>query len=144
MPDTSLAILLDRFVRRLHVAMQAQSAAFDSKRVGPGGAIILLTLGEIGEVPMHELTTCLVRDKSQLSRAVQVLEAKGLVTRRQSETDMRVSLVALTDEGQDVVDAHQSVLAATIDEMFAGLPEGQKVQMHSILSNLVGRPSSEA
>jgi len=65
MEDTDLALLIDRFMRRIHFGLQSKAHAFDTAKVGPGGGIVLLTLAEMGRPELHELTTRVSRDKSQ-------------------------------------------------------------------------------
>ena len=84
-----LAILLDRFVRRIHLSLSAKAAEFDTYKIGAGGAIFLLTLDEMGTVPLSRLTAHMMRDKSQMTRLVRTMERKGLIVRSPSETDAR-------------------------------------------------------
>lgn len=137
MTDTHLAILLDRFVRRLHIALVEKAKSFDQDKVGAGGAIILLTLSETGEVPMHELSARLMRDKSQMTRAVQALEAKKMVVRRSSDSDSRVSLIALSDKGWALVETHQRVLAEELDRLLGPVSEVERSALIDILRRAV-------
>ncbi len=131
--DTHLAILLDRFMRRLHMALRRKAPGFDTERIGPGGALVLLTIEETGTIPLNQLTDCLVRDKSQMTRTVRALEGKGLVERRQCPTDSRVSLIALTEAGRAVVETHQREIAETIDETIGPLSEAERRVFQAVL-----------
>lgn len=131
--DTHLAILLDRFMRRLHMALRRKAPGFDTERIGPGGALVLLTIEETGTIPLNQLTDCLVRDKSQMTRTVRALEGKGLVARRQCPTDSRVSLIALTEAGRAVVETHQREIAETIDETIGPLSEAERRVFQAVL-----------
>lgn len=119
MPDTDLALLVDRFMRRIHFGLQAKAHEFDTARVGPGGGIVLLTLAEMGCPGLQELTNRVARDKSQMTRTIRSLETKGLVARETSPHDARVSLVRLTPEGEQVVSDLQHAVAETIDDILA-------------------------
>jgi len=79
MSDTELALLIDRFMRRIHGALQTKSSGFDRNNIGPGGGIILLTLSDMGCTGLSELTSRVARDKSQMTRSIRSLEAKGLL-----------------------------------------------------------------
>ena len=125
--------MLDRFVRRIHLSLRQKAPGFDTEKIGPGGAFLLLTLDEMGPVPMHALTQTLLRDKSQLTREVRALECKGLVAREQSPTDSRVSIVSLTEKGDVIVRVHQRVIAATIDEMLAPLDADGQDELSALL-----------
>ena len=88
MTDIALATHLDRFVRRLHIQLSERAKTFDQDSVGPGGAILLLTLSEMGTSPLSAIAARLMRDKSQLTREVASLERKGMVTRAPCPVDL--------------------------------------------------------
>lgn len=134
MPDTQLAIHLDRLVRRIHVDLSARAKEFDTARVGPGGVILLLTLDEIGTAPLNALAQRLVRDKSQLTREVASLERKGMVTRAPCPTDARVTLLSLTASGHDMVALHQSELAKTLDDVLSALNAAEKATLSALIA----------
>ncbi|MEM8590044.1 MAG: MarR family transcriptional regulator [Pseudomonadota bacterium] len=142
--DTHLAILLDRFMRRLHMALRRKAPGFDTERIGPGGALVLLTIEETGTIPLNQLTDCLVRDKSQMTRTVRALEGKGLVARLQCPTDSRVSLIALTEAGRDVVVTHQREIAETIDETIGPLSDAERRVFQAVLERAGDRDRAAA
>ena len=117
MEDTELALLLDRFMRRIHFGLQSKAHSFDKAKVGPGGGIILMTLAEMERPPLHELTTRVARDNSQMTRSIRALEEKGLVERSPSPDDARVTLIALTDAGDRVVRELQEAVVETISDI---------------------------
>ncbi|MDJ0627668.1 MAG: MarR family transcriptional regulator [Rhodobacter sp.] len=133
MADTDLALLLDRFMRRIHAALHAKAPDFDSDRIGPGGAMVLLTLADMETAQMHELARRVARDKSQMTRVVQALETKGMVTRKPAPQDARVSLISLTDRGHTVVATLRQVLAETIDEILGPIAEQEKRTLRDLL-----------
>ena len=140
--DPNLALLLDRFVRRLHLSLQRKAPGFDTHRIGPGGAMILLTLAEIGDAPMLSLSRMLARDKSQMTRGVRALEEKGLVQRMTSRRDARVTVISLTAEGRSVVGTHQRIVAETIDEILSPLGGAKSEELKSLLV-LALQPAAE-
>ncbi len=121
MPDIDLAIHLDRFVRSLHASLSQRAKEFDKDKVGPGGAMLLLKLSELGSAPLGTLAATLVRDKSQLTREVASLERKGMLTRAPCPVDARSSILSLTSKGRGLVERHQTELAAILKEMLADL-----------------------
>lgn len=133
-PDIDLALLIDRFMRRIHFALQARAPAFDPKGVGPGGGIVLLTLADLDCCRMQDLTERMSRDKSQMTRTIQSLERKGLVMRQTSPDDARVSLVALTAEGRAVVDTLRDVVSATIGEVLGPLSNSEEETLRRLLN----------
>lgn len=136
MSDVALAILLDRFVRRMHVSLRAKAPEFDTEKVGPAGGMILLMMAELGCVSMQEITGRFGRDKSQMTRAIQSLERKGLVERTQSTTDLRVSMVDLTPRGVEFADHLREVIAETIDEILSPVSEAERETLIKLLSRV--------
>ncbi|MEL7116467.1 MAG: MarR family transcriptional regulator [Pseudomonadota bacterium] len=130
---------LDRLVRRIHVSLSNKALDFDPDRIGPAGAMLILTLDELGCVPMQTLAKNMHRDKSQMTRIVQMLERKELLTRQTSEADARVTLVALSEKGRALVATHQAALAETLDDLLGHLSD----QDVAVLTRLLKiRPSN--
>ena len=133
MKDTELALLMDRFMRRIHFGLQAKADQFDTARVGPGGGIVLLTLSDMGTARMQDLTRQVARDKSQMTRTIRSLEAKGLVERIASADDARVSLVRLTPPGEEVVETLKQTVAETINDILAPLSDEEDAMLRTVL-----------
>ena len=140
MQDTDLALLIDRFMRRIHFGLQSKAHAYATARVGPGGGIVLLTLSEMGCPSLHDLTRRVARDKSQMTRTIRSLEAKGLVQRQTSPQDARVSLISLTEDGKQVVQGLQRAVADTIGEILAPLSETDEEALRHLLAKALGDP----
>lgn len=133
MQNTELALLIDRFMRRIHFGLQSKAHEFDTANVGPGGGIVLLTLADMGCPGLHELTKRVARDKSQMTRTIRSLETKGLVERKTSPDDARVSLVCLTDAGESVVNALQQAVAQTIGDILAPISQSEEDVLKGLL-----------
>lgn len=133
MQNTDLALLIDRFMRRIHFGLQSKAQSFDTERVGPGGGIVLLTLAEMGRPGLHELTCRVARDKSQMTRTIRSLETKGLVKRDASPHDARVSLVCLTPDGQRVVEALKDAVADTISDVLSPISASEQDVLKRLL-----------
>lgn len=133
MQDTELALLIDRFMRKIHFGLQSKAHLFDTARVGPGGGIVLLTLSEMGTPGLHELTRRVARDKSQMTRTIRSLESKGLVIRQASEQDARVSLISLTEEGHIVVASLKQAVTETINEILAPISKSEEQTLRNLL-----------
>lgn len=133
MQNTELALLIDRFMRKIHFGLQSKAHAFDRERVGPGGGIVLLTLADMGCPGLNELTRRVARDKSQMTRTIRSLESKGLVARIPSSEDARVSLVHLTDEGERVVGELRQAVAETIGEILAPISKQDEEVLRRLL-----------
>ncbi|GIT94960.1 hypothetical protein JANAI62_15830 [Jannaschia pagri] len=139
--DTELALLIDRFMRRIHFGLQSKSHDFDTQNVGPGGGIVLLTLADMGQVGLQDLTRRVARDKSQMTRTIRSLEGKGLVCRSPSAQDARVTLVSLTPEGKDVVRALQAAVAETISEILTPITPSEEATLKDLLTRALAEAS---
>lgn len=133
MQDTELALLIDRFMRRIHFGLQAKAPSFDKEGVGPGGGVILLTIAEMGHPEMNELTTRVARDKSQMTRTIRSLERKGLVERRVSPRDARASLLSLSPAGEIVVGQIRAAVTETISDILAPISQSEKARLGDLL-----------
>ncbi|MBY4894501.1 MarR family transcriptional regulator [Rhodobacteraceae bacterium N5(2021)] len=138
MQDAELALLIDRFMRRIHFGLQSKGPSFDTEKVGPGGGIVLLTLSDMGCPSLHELTKQVARDKSQMTRTIRSLETKGLVSRKPSPDDARVTLVYLTQAGERVVDALQRVVSETINEILSPISKSEEQVLRDLLERALG------
>jgi len=136
MPDAEFAHLIDRLMRRIQSSLNQTAPAFDTHRIGPGGGILLLTLAEIEPAPVQQLVAAMARDKSQMTRAVKALEAKGLITRKGTPNDARVSLLALTDEGHRTVKVLQRAVADALDPVLAPLEPEEQDQLRALLRRI--------
>ena len=93
------------------------------------------TPDQFGCFSLHELTKRVARDKSQMTRTIRSLEAKGLVERHGSPNDARVTLVSLTPTGEDVVSQLQEAVAETIDEILFPISKAEKSQLKGLLQS---------
>ncbi|MFE1599488.1 MarR family winged helix-turn-helix transcriptional regulator [Methylobacterium sp. ID0610] len=78
---------------------------------------ILAKLDRNGELPIQDLASLLVMDRSTLGHLVRPLEQRGLVTIRVSKKDGRKRVVALTPEG-NVLLASARPLWKTAEDRF--------------------------
>jgi DNA-binding MarR family transcriptional regulator len=82
-----------------------------------------LAHGECGTVA--ELARTLQSDPGAMTRALDRLEAKGLVARVRSSEDRRVVNLELTDAGRDVAAVVPAVLAEVLNLHLAGFTEAE-------------------
>ena len=143
MKDQELALLIDRFMRRIHFGLQARASDFDRKSVGPSGGIVLMTLQEMGHAELNELTKRVARDKSQMTRAIRSLERKGLVQRKLSPTDGRVSIISLTPEGDKVVRELMDAVSDVVNEILDPISEVEKHTLKRLLARVHAQEDAE-
>lgn len=136
MPDIDTARLTDRFMRRIHAELGARAQTFDTHRLGPSGGILLLTLADMAPVKMHALVSAMQRDKSQMTRAIQGLETKGLVERTRDPNDARVAVLQLTEAGNEAVHGLQSAVAEVLAEILSPLSKAEQATLRTLLRRL--------
>jgi DNA-binding MarR family transcriptional regulator len=108
-----------REVARLYT--RAQRVVSDCCRTTSTQCHLLTELGRAGPLPLSELGTRVSLEKSWVSRAVEAMAARGLVTKEPNPSDARSWLVTLTADGERTVaeldrtlDAHAQSLLATL------------------------------
>ncbi|HEY0955156.1 MAG TPA: MarR family winged helix-turn-helix transcriptional regulator [Roseateles sp.] len=118
MSESSAGHLL-REVARLYT--RAQRVVADCCRTTSTQCHLLTELGRAGPLPLSELGTRLSLEKSWVSRAVEAMAARGLVTKEPNPLDARSWLVTLTADGERTVaelnrtlDDHAQTLLATL------------------------------
>lgn len=134
---TSLALNIDRLMRRIHAELHPRAADFDHHQVGPLGGMLLLTVSERDSIDIQSVVDALGRDKSQISRLIQRFERKGLLTREKSATDARVSILRLTKLGREQVQSIKGALTIIVDGLFNALPAGEKATFAKILARVL-------
>jgi DNA-binding MarR family transcriptional regulator len=132
MSDSSQAGELLREVARLYV--RAQRVVADCCQTTSTQCHILTELGRSGPVPMGELGTRLLLEKSWISRAVDSLVALDLVAKAPNPADARSWIVTLTAAGRRRVKALNATLDGHADRLLAGLGEQDRQQVrHALL-----------
>ena len=108
-----------REVARLYT--RAQRVVADCCRTTSTQCHLLTELGRSGPLPLSELGTRVSLEKSWVSRAVEAMAARGLVTKEPNPQDARSWLVTLTAEGERTVrelnrtlDDHAETLLASL------------------------------
>lgn len=81
---------------------------------------ILVALGAHGPIPLTPLAGALALDRTTLTRNLRILEQRGFVTMAADESDARVRLAAITDEGAlalvEALGLWKEIHAAVVDE----------------------------
>jgi len=100
-------------------------------------------LARQGEVPISHYGDELGVPRSTITNLVDRLEHSGLVERRQSRTDRRVTLVALTAAGHEAVEDMQPIRSSKVAAYLLALePEAQE-QLAELLERLVEGSSEQ-
>jgi DNA-binding MarR family transcriptional regulator len=97
----------------------------------------LAILDGAGEaLPGHVIATRLIVSSASMTSLVDTLERRGLVERRPHPTDRRKVLIALTANGQRIVDQHLPVIHAVINRAISTLTESDRAHLLASLTTI--------
>ncbi|RYH67857.1 MAG: MarR family transcriptional regulator [Alcaligenaceae bacterium] len=114
-----------------------QFRAVESNNITNSRWNLLAELKCCGSLAMTELGRRVGREKSWVSRSVDVLAARGLVVKVPNPIDSRQWLVTLTDEGFRLVCGRNAALNAHATQMLCCLSEGDRAAVEKSLLLLV-------
>jgi len=122
MPESDTAGTAGSLLREVaRMYTRAQRVVADCCRTTSTQCHLLTELGRSGPLPLSELGTRVSLEKSWVSRAVEAMAARGLVTKEPNPLDARSWLVTLTAEGERTVrelnqtlDDHAAALLASL------------------------------
>ena len=109
----------------------------------PTQSIVLRHLTERGPLPMGELADALDITMAGATGLVDRMVQAGLLSRRRSEVDRRLVLVAVTDEGRSVLDADRQSRFQAFRRVTEGLSLEDLTQFERILALLLDRSRGE-
>lgn len=102
----------------------------------PGQEIMLSYLAERGDQRQSALVLALSIDPSTVTKMLQRLERAGLVRRRPCPEDGRVTLVAITDAGLDLIDDVNRYWRDLEERTTAGMSPAQRDELGRALEVL--------
>lgn len=131
-PSPSPAGSLLREVTRLY--SRAQRVVADCCRTTSTQCHLLTELQRSGPLPLSELGTRTSLEKSWVSRAVDAMVERGLVTKQPNPDDARSWLVTLSAEGERTVAELNHTLDEHAGQLLASLNERERAAVeHSLL-----------
>jgi len=121
-----------REVARLYT--RAQRVVADCCRTTSTQCHLLTELGRSGPLPLSELGARLFLEKSWVSRAVDAMAERRLVSKEANPSDARSWLVTLTAEGERTVAELNRTLDEHADQLLGSLAQRERVTVeHSLL-----------
>ena len=96
-----------------------------------------LNVAEDMRASQKVLTQSLNLNPSTVSGIVERLELKGLVARLASHKDKRISYIALTAKGADMLKSTPELLQEKLSKRLSGLPEAEIIKIHESLQKLI-------
>lgn len=97
---------------------------------------ILAWLSHCGELSASRICETTRMDKARVSRAVQALEARGLISRRPSSRDQRLQELRLTEAGEALLGELIPEARAWEAELVAPLTAGERRDLCRIMGKL--------
>ncbi len=101
--------------------------------VTPGEYRVLLVLMERGPMTASEVAPHVTLEQSLVSRTVQRLYEKGLVSRRRSRTDRRNVTLRATEAGAELAGKLEQPLQELDEELTRGIPGGRLAQATRVI-----------
>lgn len=90
------------------------------------------------QLRMYDLASLVLLSKSGITRIVDRLEKRGLVGRKMSETDRRVVLACLTDEGVEMLERARPAIASGVEDFFSNhLSDEEIVSLRAVLRKVL-------
>ena len=120
-----------REVARLYT--RAQRVVADCCRTTNTQCHLLIELASSGPLPLSELGTRVLLEKSWVSRAVEAMVQRGLVTKEPNPLDARSWLVTLTDAGVRTVDELNQTLDAHAEQLLGTLSARERAVVENSL-----------
>ena len=136
MIEDDIAFLIDRLLRATNLGYHARVKGNASEKIWPADGLFLVALSEAQPATMTALSTILGRDKSQLTRTANKLEDRNLLVRSSSEDDARLTLLRLTENGEEAVNDIRAITRSTIIEMLEPLSKQERTILASLLKRL--------
>ncbi|MFN3744973.1 MAG: MarR family winged helix-turn-helix transcriptional regulator [Hyphomicrobiaceae bacterium] len=103
---------------------------------------ILATLGSGGGIRAREIGRLTTLDKMQVSRAVQRLERRGLIARKDDADDRRNKRVRLTRAGRSLYDQIVPLVQEREKAILADLSADDRATLDRIIAGLLARSRS--
>ena len=117
---------LQIFVRRFGLLNASCCDECCGEQVSMVQSHVLFEVRRAGDPSMQRVAEELGMDITTFSRQVKVLEKKGLVSRRVSPDDRRVSLLGLTAAGRRVLEKIDHYMAGRLEMVFACMSDFER------------------
>ena len=144
MPIRSMYEMPGHLIRRAHqisgAIFTARLAGFDITSVQYAAMVAIASQPGIDATRLSDL---IAFDRATLGGVLDRLEAKGLIARQPSRQDRRIKTIALTSDGNALLDTVEGLVLAAQAEMLQPLSETERGQFIALLKKFVGRPSDE-
>ena len=104
----------------------------------------LRVLRDLGRVPIGHYAAALGISRSTATGLVDRFEEQGFLAREASMSDRRVTYIAITEQGQQILDDRALFEESIIGQRLAALTPAQQRQFADLVELITGQPIAEA
>lgn len=105
-------------------------------------ALALIILDKHPSLSQHEIAELVFKDKSSITRIIELLVKKGLVARAIHAADRRKFELRITSQGRQTIAQLADTISLNRQTALAGFTEAELAQFHSILQRIVANCTS--
>ncbi|GAA1173447.1 MarR family winged helix-turn-helix transcriptional regulator [Pseudonocardia alaniniphila] len=124
------------FARLTRMMIEAETPVLRAHDVEMWDYAVLSTLEEGAAPTQSELAAAVGRDKTRLIPILDRLEARGLLRRTPDPADRRNRIVALTDDGRDLVRSCRAGIRGVEAELLAAIDPTERAVFVAVLDRL--------
>ena len=103
---------------------------------------MLEALYHLGPMPLGEVQRRILVSSGGVTYVADSLESRGLVRREPSDSDRRIRIAALTDQGRELIERIFPEHAARLEEAMAGLGPDEQERAATLIRRLGKRAAS--
>jgi DNA-binding MarR family transcriptional regulator len=134
-------------LRRGRNMLTSQVETLFKEKLGPGGIpyvqwVILMCLRDSLARTPSELSQYICHDSGALTRVLDQMEERGIITRERSHEDRRVVDLALTPEGIRTVESHIGIIVDYYNELLADFSREEVDTLLRLLTRVVDKLDS--
>ncbi|CAK7031861.1 MAG: Transcriptional regulator SlyA [Desulfovibrio sp.] len=108
-------------ISALHRHMEELGLELTSEQWG-----LMMQFWNRGDIAQEEIAKVAGVDKSTASRALRLMEQKGLITRRTDAVDTRRKILSLTEQADGIKQDCLKAVQATLNEALTGIDEEER------------------
>lgn len=131
-----IILLIGRIRDKANAFLVRELAARDLKGIAPSHGDILWALFTHGDLPMKRIAELINKDKSTVTALVTKLIDCGYVERTAHESDLRSSVISLTEKGRAIQKDFWQVSERLRERAYQGLSEKEKKTLMELLTKI--------
>ena len=136
--DSAIGYAVGHAAARIKIALRRAFVAAGHD-VTPDQWVVLYRLLENEGLTQAGLGERTVKDKTTITRILDRLEARELLTRRRDPDDRRAQRLYLTEAGRALAQALVPIVQAFADDAYADFTENDKAVLRDLLTRIEGR-----